>query len=293
VALFGRKTPLQLTVEPAIVTGGEEIICRVDVGEIDAKVQGGRIELGYENTYVEDQDSDGTTTIWRSGHGSTSRTTEWVPVQMVPMLAGHPAPGQQIVRLRLPKDAPPTVADIVEWQVQAIIDRRRGLDAWAEARLVVQAAPGVLAHRTRTPAESSTEIPITVELATRELRPGEILTGTVTANPTVEQDTRGLRVQLVSERPEQDGIVERNIEAVVTLTGEAELRPGLSIFSAFQIAIPADAAPCWDAKYNSLHWYLEAVADLPMMRDEVTRIELLVTHGPKELDDGVNEPPLR
>ena len=53
------------------------------------------------------------------------------------MFAGTPAPGQQIVRLRLPKDAPPTVADTVEWQVQAIIDRRRGFDVWVEAALVV------------------------------------------------------------------------------------------------------------------------------------------------------------
>jgi hypothetical protein len=151
----------------------------------------------------------------------------------------------------------------------------------------------MLAHRTQTPTEHAAEIPMTVELTTRELRPGGILAGTVTANPTVGQDTRGLRVQLVSERHEQDGIVERDVEAVVTLTGEAELRPGVSISSPFQIAAPADPAPCWDAKYNSQHWYLEVVADLPMMRDEVTRIELLVAHGWKEQDDGVNGPPRR
>jgi len=272
VTLFGRKTPVQLTVEPPRVIAGEEIICRVDIGEIDAKVQGGRVELGYENTYVEGfRDSD--------GDSSTSRTTEWVPVQTVPMFAGAPAPGRQVVRLRLPKDAPPTVADTVEWQVQAIVDRRRGLDAWAEAPLVVQAAPGVLAHRTQTPPESSTEIPMTVELATRELHPGGILTGTVTANPTVELDTRGLRVQLVRERHEQDGIVEHDLGAVVALTGESELRPGGPISAPFKIALAADADQCWEAKYNSQHWYLEAVADLPMMRDEVTRIEMLVTRG--------------
>ncbi|WP_329482620.1 hypothetical protein OG555_10500 [Kribbella sp. NBC_01484] len=127
---------------------------------------------------------------------------------------------------------------------------------------------------------------MTVELATRELRPGGILAGTVTANPTVEGVTRGLRVQLVSERHEQDGIVERGVEAVVTLTGEADLRPGVSISSPFQIAGPADPAPCWDAEYNSQHWYLEVVADLPFMRDEVTRIELLVTQGRKVQDVG-------
>ena len=277
---FGRKTPVQLTVEPSTVTAGEEIICRVDVGEIDAKVQGGLVGLCYLNTYSQRPDSDG-----------DSSATEAVMVQTVPLFAGPPEPGQRVFRLRLPKDAPPSVEDTVEWQVWATVDRRRGLDTWEDVPLVVQAAPGVLAHRMQTPTESSTEIPMTVELATRELRPGGILAGTVTANPTVEGVTRGLRVQLVSERHEQDGIVERDVEAVVTLTGEADLRPGVSIFSPFQIAGPADPAPCWDAEYNSQHWYLEVVADLPFMRDEVTRIELLVTQGRKVQD--VNEPPRR
>ena len=277
---FGRKTPVQLTVEPSTVAAGEEIICRVDVGKIDAKVQGGQVELGYLNTYSQRPDSDGDSSI-----------TEAVMIQTVPLFAGPPERGQRVFRLRLPKDAPPSVEDTVEWQVWATVDRRRGLDTWEDVPLVVQAAPGVLAHRMQTPTESSTEIPMTVELATRELRPGGILAGTVTANPTVEGVTRGLRVQLVSERHEQDGIVERGVEAVVTLTGEADLRPGVSIFSPFQIAGPADPAPCWDAKYNSQHWYLEVVADRPFMRDEVTRIELLVTQGRRVQD--VNEPPRR
>ena len=277
---FGRKTPVQLTVEPSTVTAGEEIICRVDVGEIDAKVQGGLVGLSYMNTYSQRPDSDGDST-----------TTAAVMVQTVPLFAGPPEPGRRVVRLRLPKDAPPSVEDTVEWEVWATVDRRRGLDTWEDVPLVVQAAPGVLAHRMQTPTESSTEIPMTVELATRELRPGGILAGTVTATPTVEGVTRGLRVQLVSERHEQDGIVERDVEAVVTLTGEADLRPGVSISSPFQIAGPADPAPCWDAKYNSQHWYLEVVADLPFRRDEVTRIELLVTQRRNVQD--VNEPSRR
>ena len=283
---FGRKTPVQLTVEQSMVTAGEEIICRVDVGTLDAKVQGGRVELGYLNTYSRrSRDTD--------GDSSAGWTTQSVPVQTVPLFAGTPAPGQRVFRMRLPKDAPPSVADAVEWQVRAIVDRRRGLDARDEAPLVVLAAPGALAHRMQTPAESATGIPMTVELATRELRPGGILAGTATANPTVEGDTRGLRVQLVRERHEQDGIVDRDVEAVETLTGEAELRPGVSISSPFQIAAPTELAPCWDAKYNSEHWYLEVVADLPMMRDEVTRIELLAIDGRKEQDDGVSAPPRR
>ncbi len=278
---FGRKTPVKLTVEPSMLTAGDEVTCRVDVGKIDAKVQGGRVELGYANTYArQSRDS--------SADSSSGWTTEWVPIQTVSLFGGTPAPGQRVVQLRLPRDAPPGVAGAVDWKVRAIVDRRRGLDAWTEKPLVVHAAPGLLAHRTQTPTESATEIPMTIELTTRELRPGGILTGTVTVNPTVEQVTRGLRAQLVRERHEQDGIVERDVAAVVTLTGETQLRPGESISSSFQIAGPADPGPCWDAKFNSQHWYLEVVADLPMTRDEVTRIELLVTPGRHVQDDVVS-----
>jgi len=270
---FGRKTPVKLTVEPSTVIAGDEIICRVDVGKLDAKVQGGRVELSYLNTYSRfSRDSD--------GGSSDGWTTESVPVETIPMFAGTPAPGERIFHVRLPRDAPPSVADAVEWHVRAVVDRRRALDAWDEAPLVVQAAPGMLAGRMETPTEAATDIPMTVELSARELRPGGTLAGTVTANPTIEGGMRGLRVQLVRERHEQDGIVDREVEAVVALTGETELRPGASIFSPFEITAPEDAAPCWEAKYNSEHWYLEVVADIRMTRDEVTRIELLVVQPP-------------
>ena len=45
----------------------------------------------------------------------------------------------------------------------------------------------------------------------------------------------------------------------------------------FEIVLPADAPECWEAEYNSQHWYLEAVADIPLRRDEISRIELLVS----------------
>jgi hypothetical protein len=117
---------------------------------------------------------------------------------------------------------------------------------------------------------------MTIEVATRELHRGDTLTGTVTAIPAAEYQTRGLRIQLVRERHDP-GSVERDVKASVTLIGESELRPSERISTPFEITLAADAAPCWEAKYNSEHWYLEAVIDRPWGRDEVTRIELLVT----------------
>ena len=269
--LFGRRTGVKLAVEPQTVTAGEEIVCRVDVGEIDPKVQGGRVEFGYENFYVErEMDPD--------GQAYKTAVSAWVLAQTAPLFGGVPTRGGHVVRLRVPEDAPPTVAYAVEWQVLAIVDRRGGRDARAKVPVVVNAAPEVLAGRTHTPAASSTGVPMTVELATREVRRGGTLSGTVTADPAVEvPDVNELRVQLVCERREQDGIVERSVEAEVPLVEEVELRPGQRISVPFVIAIPTDVEPCFQARYNAQHWYLEAVVDIPLGADEVTRVELLVT----------------
>ena len=276
--LFGARTEVKLGIEALTVTVGEEIVCRVDVGEIDPNVQGGRVELGYQNTYRGyHRDSDGDEV------NATFYT--WVDVQTVPLFAGAPTRGPRVVRLRIPEDAPPSVKSAVEWQVVAIVDRRRARDSRAKAHLVVNPAPGAPAHRVRVPEELPedipAEIPMTIDLATPELRRGGTLTGTVTAHPSEEmpeeEHVRGLRVQLVRERQEQDGIDDHKVEAKVPITGELTLRPGQPISAPFQIVLAADAEPCFEARYNSQHWYLEAIVDIPRAPDVVSRVELLVT----------------
>jgi hypothetical protein len=267
--LFGPTTEVRLSVEPSTVSAGEEIVCRVDIGEIDPKVQGGRVEFGYENTYeCHGRDSDGS---------SRPEDTDWVSVQTAPLFAAPAVPGPRVVHFQIPLDAPPTVDYAVEWLVRAIVERRKGRNATAEQTVTVHAAPAALTHRTRTPPESSSDIPLTVELATRELRRGGTLTGTISAIPAVALDARGLRVQLVSERHEHDGIVNSDVETVVAVTGKIALRAGQPITAPFAITLDPEASPCWQAKNNSQHWYLEAVIDLPMRQDKTTRIELLVT----------------
>ena len=127
-----QKISVRLSVQPARATAGDEITCRVDIDQIDAKVRGGRVELGYQNTYRS-----------KDNHG-TGRNTEWVSVRTAQLFERGLAPGPQFVHLAVPVDAPPTIQSAVEWYVQAVIDRRRGFDAWAEAPLVVRAAPGAL-----------------------------------------------------------------------------------------------------------------------------------------------------
>jgi len=263
---------VKLSVEPPEVTAGDEVACRAEVKEADPRVQGGRVELGYENTYlVVAIDAQGVQRDrWRSN---------WVPAQTVPLFAGAPPQGPQVVHLRVPEDGPPTVAGTVEWQVRAIVDRHRGLDARAKVPLVVRAAQGALAYRTRSPAESSTgtKVAIAVDLATRELHPGGTLTGIVTANPAVYLDLCGLRVQLARTQIGENRTVRRCVETKVPLVEELTLEPGKPVSVPFEIALAADASPCFEARYNMQRWWLEAVIDIPLGRDYVTRIELLVT----------------
>jgi hypothetical protein len=283
VPLFGARTEVKLGIEALTVTAGEEIVCRVDVGEIDPKVEGGRVELGYENTYRG---------YYRDSDGDEVKATlcTWVDVQTVPLFAGAPTRGPRVVRLRIPEDAPPTVKSAVEWQVVAIVDRRRARDSRAKGHLVVNPAPGAPAHRVPVPEtlpdDMLADISMTIVLATPELRRGGTLTGTVIARLTEELpeeelpeevNARGLRVQLVRERQEQDGIEDHKVEAKVPIMGEFTLRPGQPISVPFQIALAADAEPCFEARYNSQHWYLEAIVDIPRWPDEVSRVELLVT----------------
>jgi hypothetical protein len=54
-----QKISVRLSVQPARTTAGDEIACRVDIEQIDAKAQGGRVELGYRNTYRSGQAGPG------------------------------------------------------------------------------------------------------------------------------------------------------------------------------------------------------------------------------------------
>jgi WD40 repeat protein len=134
----GRKTSVRLSVQPSTVTVGEEITCRVDIDQIDAKVRGGHVELGYSESHYE---IDAYTDDREYANRAPNKRTEWLFVSTVQLFEAGLEPGPQFVRLAIPEGAPPTAKDAVEWRVEAIIDRRRGLDALAEAPLVVRAAP--------------------------------------------------------------------------------------------------------------------------------------------------------
>jgi WD40 repeat protein len=144
-----RRPSVRVSVQPRIVTAGEQITCRVDIDRLDAKVRGGHVELGYDKVIFEDKDDPDPD----DALDSSLEITKWVCVERVELFSGGLEPGPQFVQFAVPEEAPPTAkgqrvsGDVVEWLVVAVIDRRRGRDARAEAHLIVRAPPGREAPR--------------------------------------------------------------------------------------------------------------------------------------------------
>jgi WD40 repeat protein len=122
---------VRLSVQPPVATAGEQITCRFEVDTIDVKVRGGHVDLGYYEVHYQ-RSGD--------GRGSPIRVTEWVSVATAELFSGGLESGPQVVQLVVPKGAPPTDNDAIEWRVHAVIDRRLGRDARATRPLIVQAA---------------------------------------------------------------------------------------------------------------------------------------------------------
>jgi len=69
MGLFGgSKTQLAVSLDRDTVTCGDSVRARIEVGEPDAKAQGGSVELMYLNTFLVPSDK---------GMSSASRTSSW------------------------------------------------------------------------------------------------------------------------------------------------------------------------------------------------------------------------
>jgi hypothetical protein len=279
MGIFGGSSKIELALSQTSFLPGAEFTCRVDLRQIDGKARRAFVEFGYRNTYEyegEIETSDHTSYDISTRETTRMRTTDWVGKQTVELCSGSPVPGTYDAAFLVPESGPPSVAKTVEWKVRAVIERDRGSDTKVESGVVVGTRPGMLESRTQSPPASSTIVPMTLEVATREVYRGNVLAGHLTAWPTVPIQTKGLRVQLVGEREEQDEIDHRKVHSPVPVTGPFLLHPGDPLSVPFQILIPATIEPSFQAWHNEQHWYLEAVVDISRGSDETARIELVV-----------------
>jgi hypothetical protein len=274
MGLLGNRTEVTVEPERAEVVAGEPLRVRVSVGEPDGRVQGGRVELLYRNTYREedvDRDSDGD-----ARRVVRTRTAD-VVVAAEPLFAGGvPAEGAVDVELAVPPDAPGSASGSVAWAVRAVVDRRRSRDANDERPLTVLVGPGALEPWAERAVSAPPQVPMRIDAGPRVLRPGDTVEGTLTVRPTAPVSARSLRVQLTRRRRDSPDLTDEETPAVQPLLGEVELVPGEERTFPFALAVPPDAAPSFAAAHNTQHWYVEGVVDRPMRGDHVARLEVVV-----------------
>lgn len=270
MGLFDGDMEVEIVPEQPSCVAGQRVRALLRLGEPDKKAQGGRVELLYRNTYRY-------TTHDSRGNRTTHTRTEDVVVDTAPMTAdGTLRAGELRVELAVPPRAPGTSPDSVEWALRAVVDRRRAVDAKAEAPLDVLVPAEPLQSWTHAPAESHPELPMQVDVSARTLRPGDRVTGTLTLMPTSDVDARSVRVQLRRLRDDPDGNTREDVFSEVVVSPELELGAGERRSFAFDLAVPPDAAPSFEAQHNTQHWYVEGVVDRPRAFDRVARLEVVV-----------------
>lgn len=284
MGLFGDKTELALSLDSPQVVAGQALLVRVKVGEPDKKAQGGHVELVYRNTFDRDEHtSNGSGSSSGLGnHGQRQRRSHSEDVQVVsrPMASGGTVvEGESVIELPVPRDAPASSSGTVTWEVRAVVDRKKAMDATAESQVAVVSPAGALEAWTRGSAQSEGRCEFDIDVARREVRPGQPLAGTVTLRPVEDATARAVKAQLHMVRQDQDGHTKEKTVGEVVLASDLELQSGTPWTSSFEVTVPADAAPSFDARYNSQHWFLEVVVDRKRAGDYVGRLEVVVHAG--------------
>jgi len=257
-------------VDAAQVIAGASVRVTATVGELDKKVQGARIELGYKNTYRKDStDSEGdTTTI-------TSSSEVIVATQQIPVADGQ-SPGEVVAELQVPADAPGSAPGVIEWFARATVDRRRAPDAAAKQPVTVLAPVDALRTWSESPPAVDGNCTFALDASTRTVQPGDRITGTLKVTAQDEISARGVRVQLERRRYDPDRNVDADDKTRVELYSAGELRPGEEHVLPFEIAVPSDAPPSFQAQHNHQRWYLQGVVDVKRSSDPNVSLEIVV-----------------
>jgi hypothetical protein len=289
VSVFGSDTTVELSIDRTEFHPGDSVTARVVVGGgADDRIQGGRVELAYENRYLEEQrsynSSSGTTTTHTVTH------TETVVAASQPLPGGPDAPvahGEHTVTLTFPPESPPSAHEpegfgwLVRWEVRAILDRKMAFDPDAAQEVIVRSRAGQFASWTQSaPVAKAEECPMGLDLSTRVLRPGEGLSGELTITPRESFKGRAVRVQLERRRTDTpDNIHRTETLDGVELAGPTEFEAGQTQRFPFELSLPVGVPPCFVTGKSNLHWFAEGVIDRRLKSDFVVEAEIAVYTG--------------
>ena len=268
----GSKTTLQLTLDRSAYSAGDTVRATVKVGgSIDDKAQGTRIEILYTNGYKKwGRDSNKGRKIYDY--------TDDVVVASRPFSEGTTVTlGDRTVEGAIPADAPPSVRGMVDWKGTAVIARRRAGDVTSEVLIQVASRPDQYAAWAGRQPEVKPGCEMELRVPGRSSALGSTISGTLFLRAEEGFDANEIRVDLLRDRLDSPGNNEvRATDKVrsARLAGDTKLAAGDTMELPFQIEIPADQPPSFQAASNSVRWFLEGVASRRLRDDFNVRAEL-------------------
>jgi hypothetical protein len=273
----GNRTALP----PGVFLPGNDIVCRVEIARIDDKARAVHVVLGYRNTFHHEEsewDSEGNCSVTRN------HTDQWwIPVARQQLSTEPPQPGVYLVRLAIPAAGPPTIPDMVDWQLKTVVDRGDDPDVTDTHDITVLTVPGMYDNRSDNGSpgrqELARRVPLRIRL--REKSPhlvrGGLVEGEIFGNPAVDLNTQGIRIRLVHNRVEPDRDDQRKTVLDIALTEAFTAHTGMSFHIPFSFPLPENLTPTSYVSSNTHIWQLEAVADLPLAKDEVSTLPVILT----------------
>jgi sporulation-control protein spo0M len=269
--------PVALAVPDRAVAPGDELRAVVTVAGADARDV--RAELYYVNTYLRPAPdpagtNQSTSTLETAldlaselSSGPEEEATADVVVQSVSVsTTPESAAGDHELLFTLPADAPPTVADAVEWKVRAMVDRPTGPHDEAVADVGVASTPeGIVADiEPGTHWDDQFEV---IVPGGQAVRAGDTLAGTLVITPHKGVKFTDLRVELKGEREDHNKIKHNFVAAKADVAGATQIEAGQRHEVPFTLAVPADALPTFAADNNILTHTLVVTAARRMRTD--------------------------
>jgi hypothetical protein len=260
---------------------GRPITLRIAVAaEAGVPLRAVRIELGYDNAFLYQDDSIRRPGLHRRGNCA-------VAVEAKEMLGDHPllagGSGTFDTTLQLPDDAPASVPDWVQWRVRAmLLYDARGHDQVATVPITVLATPDRYDAWAREVPLEIARNDMRLELTSRLACVGETLHGTLHVDAGEPFDAQAVRVELRCRMNHRDSISKVLAARTVMEAPAAAFVPGVPQQFSFELSVPEDGVPSTRAPYNDVRWSVWGVCDRVRRSDHTVDAELVVYNAPSD-----------
>lgn len=264
---------------------GEDVELTVSAAvKHDVEVAEAWAELVWENEYTYDFDDP-------EGGSKITKTEVVLAAEELFLERERLRRGDTVDRtftLRLPSSAPPSAAGeivAVRWYAQARFVVQRDLDARGRSRIDVFQPRERFDQRAKAQPEAiAPGCAVDVEVPEREVRPGDVVLGSLVLLPESDLKVREVRVELVQEeeawehadRPRR----ETATRAQAVCDRKTRLRGGARHSYDFELRVPDDAAPCLATKHGVIGWVVRGVVDRRLRFDAEAKLPLNVYTAP-------------